>query len=308
MLTMNNNPEEFIVTEDRKALWKVEMDIATVLLELCDRYGLRIWAAYGTLLGAVRHSGFIPWDDDMDFVMLREDYDKLFYLAQQEGVVPEPYEFDIVDGAIIRLCNKDTTMLNALYKLDMNKKYGVWVDILCLDKAPDQMTPNVFKTYEAFRKRVRIINNGKNYCYLSNPGIRFKIGHLYCRLCLAARDVYEVIESLMKDVKECADTFSGGGLWNFTEQCKELPSDKIKTYNSDWYNETVMLPFESMYIPCPGEYEKCLVSEFGDNWRTPIMGGSWHEGIIIDIQTPYKFYIAKRIKELSLLTRFLKHF
>ncbi len=59
--------------EGFEPLWRLQKEMANVLVDVCNRHGLRIWAGYGTLLGCARHQGFIPWDDDMDFVMMRDD-------------------------------------------------------------------------------------------------------------------------------------------------------------------------------------------------------------------------------------------
>ena len=52
--------------------------------EVCEKYGLKYYAFFGTLLGAVRHGGFVPWDDDTDVLMFRSDYDKLLAVAEEE--------------------------------------------------------------------------------------------------------------------------------------------------------------------------------------------------------------------------------
>ena len=67
----------FLVTADRKKIWQVEMELLAELDGICRRHGLRYFVDYGTLLGAVRHRGFIPWDDDIDVVMMRPDYERL---------------------------------------------------------------------------------------------------------------------------------------------------------------------------------------------------------------------------------------
>ena len=77
-----------LVTTETKKLWAVEMDIAQKLLDVCKKHNLPIWAEAGTLLGAVRHKGFIPWDDDMDFCMMRKDYEKLMEIAPHEFLYP----------------------------------------------------------------------------------------------------------------------------------------------------------------------------------------------------------------------------
>jgi lipopolysaccharide cholinephosphotransferase len=60
---------------------KIQLLLLQELLKVCNEHNLKIFAAYGTLLGAIRHKGFIPWDDDIDMDMLRPDYDKLVSIA-----------------------------------------------------------------------------------------------------------------------------------------------------------------------------------------------------------------------------------
>ena len=74
----------FIVSEKRKAIWNVELGLLKKLDEVCKKHSLRYWIECGTLLGAIRHQGFIPWDDDIDVVMPRKDYDKLYEISKEE--------------------------------------------------------------------------------------------------------------------------------------------------------------------------------------------------------------------------------
>ena len=75
---------EYIVSEEMKKVRDVQVEMVTFLLKVCQKHNLKIWADGGTLLGAVRHKGYIPWDDDIDLLMFREDYDKFLKVAPSE--------------------------------------------------------------------------------------------------------------------------------------------------------------------------------------------------------------------------------
>ena len=74
---------DYLVTEEYKKIWAVEIDLLLKLDSICRKHGLRYFLMYGSLLGAVRHGGFVPWDDDLDVIMPRDDYEKLQSLASE---------------------------------------------------------------------------------------------------------------------------------------------------------------------------------------------------------------------------------
>ena len=74
----------YLITEKMKRVWAVQLAMVDEVERICRKYGLRYFADSGTLIGAVRDRGYIPWDDDIDLAMLREDYDRFVKVAPRE--------------------------------------------------------------------------------------------------------------------------------------------------------------------------------------------------------------------------------
>lgn len=285
-------PIKYEVSEQRRQLWEIELDISNVLLDICNRMNLKIWAGYGTLLGAARHKGFIPWDDDMDFVMMRDDYDKLLALILSKDPVlnlPEGYEFDITNIRAIKLKRKDTTMKPAGWKYSKGISYGVWVDILSLDVAPDDVAP-VVSDYERLKWKIIIHLNGTLRYYAASKNLIFILLHFFCRWFMKIHNSNNYRKKIENHLRDDAHRYSGNKIWGFMIWSTMVGVKKIKIYDKSWFDETVMMPFEEGALPCPKEYEKVLTAQYGD-WRTPIMGASQHEGAYVNIDLPYADYI-----------------
>ena len=116
------NKEDYLRTEirdgyqvsvTRKKVWLCELEMATWFCNVCEKYGLNYFLIGGSAIGAVRHNGFIPWDDDLDIGMLRSDFDKFRKVSIRE--LPSNYKIEYgvlknnVFSSLLRIRNNDTT-------------------------------------------------------------------------------------------------------------------------------------------------------------------------------------------------------
>lgn len=124
----------FLVTVSRKKVWNKEIGMLMVIDNICRKYNIKYFADSGTLLGAARHQGFIPWDDDIDIIMPRPDYEKFQILVGDE--LPEGYFFQstYTDNRILyfgKVMDERTSAIE--FPNSKNIHQGIFVDIFPLD-------------------------------------------------------------------------------------------------------------------------------------------------------------------------------
>lgn len=127
---------ETLVEESTKKIWAIELDLLFEFIQICKKYDLRYFMFWGSLLGTVRHKGFIPWDDDIDVALLREDYEKFLKVAPLELSSPyflqTPYTDPGSYFSLARLRNSNTTGMIKTFSHN-NFNQGIWLDIEVLD-------------------------------------------------------------------------------------------------------------------------------------------------------------------------------
>ena len=129
-----------LTAEESAGMKKALLDIYKDVAALCDKYGLVYMMSGGTCLGTVRHQGFIPWDDDLDIMMPRKDYDRLIELLAK-GELGDKYEYDApnaeTDAKTIFLKIYRSNSLNVdVYSEGAPFPQGLYIDVFALDSCP----------------------------------------------------------------------------------------------------------------------------------------------------------------------------
>jgi lipopolysaccharide cholinephosphotransferase len=234
----------------------------------CKKYGLRYYLAYGSLIGAIRHNGYIPWDDDIDLMMPRYDYDKLVLEFNNHC---EKKEIRLLHQSIdedyylpmAKLVNTNTVIKENIDS-DIDFEIGVYIDIFPLDNLSDDLN-------EA-RKRIK---RGLRYNMLwilktvkLNPkrALTKNLVLLISKIPLKFMSVSEILvklEQFCKIKKDVNFTNYVGVMTGLTE------SNDTKIFKKEWFKEEVKVKFESAEYPAPAGMHLLLSNIYGDYMKLP---------------------------------------
>lgn len=270
--------------EELNKLKAIEIDMLKELIRICQKHELRYFVIGGTCLGAVRHKGFIPWDDDIDIGIPRNDYNKFLKIAQDElpsHLFLQNYKTEkdfILNFTKIR--NNDTTFVEK-FVAHMDINHGVYIDIFPLDGVPN----NGF---------IRNINNLRMECL--NLGI---LGHYIndtTGMRLPSRVIRYIIKTLYKPYKIHEKIDSIVEKYEY-DQC-----NLVKNYFGVWGEKEIIpreyfgigcnLTFENISVTAPIDYDKYLTNLYSDYMTPPKKEKqiSHHEITVIDLNNSYALY------------------
>lgn len=291
-MEFNTEPEVrcgYKVSSKLKKIWNVEINLLLEIIRVCDKYNLRFTLWAGTMLGAIRHKGFIPWDDDLDIALPREDYEKFLKVADTEFKSPYFLQTALTDNKFFfgyaRLRNSETTgMITWNKSADYNN--GIYVDIYVLDG------------YDANKRKVKlqlikrdIVKQLLNVYYADKtyksrkPGIIVKLIKIFSHI-RTYEYWYKKYVNIISKYNSTA-----GRLGMMTHEVKDIKKYWCKYTD---FNDIVMLTFEGIKVPVLKNYDVILKNFYGNYMEFPPveLRGAWHEDLIIfNPDISYKEYL-----------------
>ena len=271
-----------------------------VFSQFCKDHDLTYFAAYGTCLGAIRHHGFIPWDDDIDVYMMRDDYEKLMFL--RDGLAGTNWRIsDIRDGdypySFGKFYGTDSSVWE---RRQFPFIIGPWIDIFPVDEweENDDFEKLYKDTHYAiwnYRKSLSVqtwIEIWRDFIHLNGVNGPIKL----VKKCFYSPFKPLFFNKTMKMVDMVKNT--NGSL------LKDWNDPQKKVYKKEWFHDVCELPFEDTNITCPIMYHDYLEYEFGDYMTPPPpekrSGG--HDCFYIDLynKKTYKEIMAEMSKQGAL--------
>lgn len=297
----------FWVDVTMKTVWAAELEVLCEIAKVCEKYDITWYMISGSLLGAVRHEGFIPWDDDIDICLFREDYQRLL------GVLPD----ELPEGYVVRsplledgypeyhtfVANSDSISIEPEH---LKKFHGcpfvVGVDVFPLDEFPkdEKVLARTKRAFKLIRRAVEIVKKDKEYKELERIAhelkrdFRVDLGDAIFDFEMSEYERNEMASRLWgianEIVMKTQRLESSGNIGSFLTYVK-----RNYTYKREWFSEVLELPFEGFGVPVPMQYDEVLKADYGD----------YSEYKIAEASHEYPFYkrqledLRKRVKEFE---------
>lgn len=278
----------FLIESEMKHAWAAQLEMLKICEQICNDHNLIIFAMYGTLLGAVRHEGYIPWDDDIDVGMMREDYQKMLDIIQNEYVG----KLDILncftdsdwDELVSRIINGRSLSVSGNRMLLFHGcPYAMGLDVFPIDSIPkDKKTKEwvdsiIFLickilplTWLDFNNKnlsneeesvlfegLRVLEESFNFEFFLEGNLRNQVMCLFDAIC------------------------SSYGNQNKDDYVTKYPGYVLYGedyfYHKLWFSNTVKLRFESTTINAPIGYDAILYTNFGYDYMIPRQAKASHD-------------------------------
>ena len=252
--------EKFSSLEEVK---KIELNILKQVHDFCEEKSLKYVLAYGTLIGAIRHNGFIPWDDDIDIWMPRKDYDLFMEVFPEWGAGRHLYiagpqsDQYYLPRHMIKVCDDRTLLLENKYKA--YKTTGLFIDIFPLDNAPDNMLERKIWAKYVRSYKYRVLAG--NISFDSPVYKKFSISKKIFTVLLSRGNIKKINSKFVKKAGKYKE--------KTTDYVTVFYVSKPRVYSIEDIFPPSLHVFEDAQFYIPKAYDKILKSIYGDYMQLP---------------------------------------
>ena len=284
----NKTDEAFMEDINLKRIQQIEYDMLKDIAHFCDQNNIEYFITGGTLLGAIRHGGFIPWDDDIDIGMDLKNYKKFLRIARDS--FPKKYFIQNFktekkyNYAWTKIRLNGTTFMDArMTNFEIHS--GVFIDIFLYNGISDNKICRITQTIAARIQRVLLRKFYYLECDVTNPhsnAIYYILPEFLRRGLIYILD--HIVNVDCTKTRWCYDTYYA----TVGKECK---------YRSKWFKNLKKVRFRDEYFLAPNDPEAWLESKYGD-WQTlpPESERIGHGDTIFDSNKDYTFYYGEKLK------------
>lgn len=274
---------DFLVDTTRKKIWAIALDMLIELDRICKKHGIQYFLIGGTLLGAVRHKGFIPWDDDIDVGMMRSDYERFLELSSEfkdPYFLQTPYTDDGYFFSFAKVRNGNSASISIPFRFERFNQ-GIALDVFPVDNCTKE------DVKQNFDKISSLIIDNSNYMRKSSPDAYDRERHARW----SGRNplsVYEEIQRIARTHENDETDYVN------LSTCTVYSCEKFVWKKED-VTQFIDMEFEGFRFPCPKGYDAILTTQYGDYMQFPPVEqrGAWHDKNIFNPDVPYRDYRKK---------------
>ncbi len=250
-----------VVEVDSGDTRKIQLLVMLMLLELdriCKKYDLTYYLAGGSILGGIRHKGFIPWDDDIDITMPRPDYDKFIRVAQKE--LPEEF---YLDKDCVPFCHNRIEIKGTVFH-SFWRNGGIFLDILALEGSPEDEGKRLQHEMKCKFWRAHMLEKARPFPVF-DLSTKEKFKHYIYRSILLF-----VPRSFLKHRWEhWAKKYSTAETDSWVCLPASIYTYEQERFPKEYWDKPVPMEFEGMMLPTMAHWEDYLICHFGDYMKLP---------------------------------------